>query len=210
MITYVLLFDKNLKWNLLKKYLCYISTERQAKIRKYIDNKHKIISLLTELLTRFYLITGLKIKNEEINFSYNENGKPYLLNLKNFHFSVSHSGLAVCLVTNNSPIGLDIEFCRDININIVKRFFPNDEYEKVLFDTNPSKRFFEIWTQKEAYIKLFGLNFLELLKPPDKIKKTHYKCLNFKSYVISVASENAISELSVKNILLDEILKVFE
>ncbi|MDR1364389.1 MAG: 4'-phosphopantetheinyl transferase superfamily protein [Oscillospiraceae bacterium] len=210
MTAKIILFKENLNWELLKKYSCYISIVRQIKIEKYVDNKRKAIPLMTELLLRFYLITKMGIQNEKIDFCYNENGKPILLNLENFHFSISHSNSMICIVISDFPIGIDTELCRDVNLNVAKRFFTDEECKQILLNTNPSKLFFKIWTQKEAYIKLFGLSFLELLRPSKKIKKVHYRYLEFESYIISVASEKTISKLSVKNILLNKVLKIFE
>lgn len=60
----------------------------------------------------------------------------------------------MCAVSN-SPIGLDIEEIKPVDISVIKRVCNNDELKYALQD-NSYKRFFEIWTFKEAYFKCIG------------------------------------------------------
>lgn len=211
MILYTLQIDKKIDLSFLKKYSCYISKERQQKIEKYLTDNSKIISTLTELLLRYCIILELGIENNKIIFSYGENGKPALLINKNFRFSVSHSGNIICVLTHDKPVGLDLEYYHNINSDVAKKFFTKKEYEIILKNKNPIKMFFRIWTRKEAYIKLFDLKFLELLKPSKKNDKdVFYKNLDFKSYAISIASQNQIPTLKFKYISLEEVLKIYD
>jgi 4'-phosphopantetheinyl transferase len=79
-------------------------------------------------------------------------GKPYC-NLP-VDFNISHSGdMVVCALSTNSRIGIDIERLREIRIAAFERFLKTRERAWVGENT---RRFFELWTQKEAVVKSYG------------------------------------------------------
>jgi 4'-phosphopantetheinyl transferase len=88
----------------------------------------------------------------------NDYGKPVILNGP--HINLSHSGNFVCLVVSDiSPVGIDIERRRRINFDglVNVSFHP---LEAAFFAERPSnKRFFDIWTLKESFIKMLGIGF---------------------------------------------------
>ena len=89
-----------------------------------------------------------------------ERGKPYFPNYPSLHFSVSHSGDIFACAFSDEPIGLDVqeykhrpdeaERCR----KIAARFFHRDEIDAL--DADTVSAFYNIWTAKEAYVKLTG------------------------------------------------------
>ena len=88
-----------------------------------------------------------------------EYGKPYLPELPDFHFSLSHSEkLALCAVSGEE-IGCDIELPRGFDPAIAKRFF--HPAEKDWLFSHPQNEqcdaFFRLWTCKESFIKALGL-----------------------------------------------------
>ena len=89
-----------------------------------------------------------------------ERGKPYFANIPSIHFSVSHSGEIFACAFSDEPIGVDVqeyknrpdeaERCR----KIAARFFHRDEIDAL--DADTVSAFYNIWTAKEAYVKLTG------------------------------------------------------
>ena len=89
-----------------------------------------------------------------------ERGKPYFPNTPSIHFSVSHSGDIFACAFSDEPVGVDIqeyknrpdeaERCR----KIAARFFHRDEVDAL--DADTVSAFYNIWTAKEAYVKLTG------------------------------------------------------
>ncbi|MDR1805701.1 MAG: 4'-phosphopantetheinyl transferase superfamily protein [Clostridium sp.] len=106
-------------------------------------------ALALELAARH---TGLP--QGSLRFARGEFGKPYFAGIEDFHFSLSHSGEYLALATHDSPVGVDIELLRKPDLLVARRFFTKDEQEYVAED---EKRFFEVWTRKEAYIKYTGM-----------------------------------------------------
>ncbi|MDX1413468.1 MAG: 4'-phosphopantetheinyl transferase superfamily protein [Candidatus Promineifilaceae bacterium] len=102
----------------------------------------------------------LHVDPKEIEFQYNEFGKPYL-SFTDFGFNLAHSRefalYAFCL---SAEVGVDVEFIRPIEdaAGIAARFFTpaeNERFQQTSFDKKPEV-FMTIWTLKEAYIKAIG------------------------------------------------------
>jgi 4'-phosphopantetheinyl transferase len=126
------------------------------------------------LRTRFAVARGtlrclagryLEVSPEKLTFRYGAHGKPELDGL---HFNISHSGgrLAVAFGCDG-PLGLDIEqisprlHARDI----AGRYFSAREREELdtADDAEYLRRFYRLWTAKEAVMKATALGFaLEL------------------------------------------------
>jgi 4'-phosphopantetheinyl transferase len=89
---------------------------------------------------------------------YTDKGKPFVVGGP--FFNVSHSGdYAAAVVSENAPVGIDIENTendRGGNFSrLAERAFHPDELSR--FNENPTRQhFYEIWTQKEAFVKMKG------------------------------------------------------
>lgn len=86
-------------------------------------------------------------------------GKPFLINLPDLHFSLSHTGSEVALVFSRSPVGLDMEKSgrRTDFLALAKRFFTPTEVAAIVAAGNDAGPcFLELWTAKEAILKLEG------------------------------------------------------
>jgi 4'-phosphopantetheinyl transferase len=105
---------------------------------------------------------------EDMQISFNSFGKPYFSDIP-LQFSITHSGNAAAVAFANSfPIGIDIEFRRqmsDMN-QLSHRFFSDPELEflKELSGDNLINNFFRIWSAKEAYLKALGIGVSKELK----------------------------------------------
>ncbi|MBR5515528.1 MAG: 4'-phosphopantetheinyl transferase superfamily protein [Clostridia bacterium] len=84
---------------------------------------------------------------------YNNRSKPYIKNDSSFFFNISHSHEWVCLAVSSKEIGVDIEKHDPAKTRLAKRFFSKKEQEFC----KTVKDFFDIWTQKEAFIKAIGV-----------------------------------------------------
>jgi 4'-phosphopantetheinyl transferase len=109
------------------------------------------------------LASGLLLRYaaRDLPVAYAATGKPFTEGGP--HFNITHAGdyaaLAVCETT---PVGIDIENTADtrggVFAALADRFFHPDE--QLFFHAQPSPaRFYEIWTRKEAYVKMTGEGF---------------------------------------------------
>lgn len=113
----------------------------------------------------------LRCEPTDIQFSYDPNGKPGLAGrsslISGLSFNLSHAqSLALCAVTRNRSIGIDVEYtCRSVDVEtIARKFFSPEEYA-MLMEASPRARqhlFFRFWTAKEAFLKATGSGLSQL------------------------------------------------
>lgn len=75
-------------------------------------------------------------------------GKPYFPACPGLHFSISHTDTRVLCAAAAFPIGADIQDIRTLRPGVAERVCTAEELAQ--FD------FFDLWTLKESYIKLYG------------------------------------------------------
>lgn len=162
---------------------------RKAKVDRLRKRPAKRLSIAAGELVRKAISKEFNIDAKDIRFRTGKNGKPYVENVE-VEFSISHSGdIAVCAISDK-PVGIDIERIKDVNINAAKRLFTADEQNYVFEKWGFAKqRFFEVWTRKEAYVKMLGKgisHFPEFSVMGNKNIETHIR----ERYIVSVAREN--------------------
>jgi 4'-phosphopantetheinyl transferase len=144
-------------------FMRILSSDERARAEKFhfeADRKRHIIG---RGLSRRLLGHCLGRPAQELEFEYNEYGKPGLP--AGLHpplaFNVSHSGdLVLVALTLGRALGIDVERMRSemANQEIAARFFSANEC-KALAALAPDVQcaaFFACWTRKEAYLKARG------------------------------------------------------
>ncbi len=126
-------------------------------------------------ILRSILAQYLNTNPQDLKFSYQPQGKPFLD--QSLQFNLAHSeDLALIAVTLDRPVGIDVEAIRAIeNLEaLAQRFFTSTEYEAICQTQIEarSRLFFRYWTCKEAILKATGaglsnLNGLEIKTLPD-------------------------------------------
>ncbi len=146
----------------LQELLSLVSDEQQQKVNRYADVDKKRQSLFAKLLLRAVLCRKFKIANKDLKFSVDVNGKPFVENIDNVYFSISHTSSAIAVAVSEDEIGVDIEKVRPANPDIAKRYFTCEEYDYILDGgEKQNERFFYVWTRKEARVKKSGVGFKE-------------------------------------------------
>lgn len=105
----------------------------------------------------------LKEKCEITFFQYarTDKGKPYLLDYPNVYFNISHCKKGIAVAVSDQDIGIDIEAFHTPGDSLLKRVMNADEQREILSAENPSQCFSEIWTRKEAVLKLRGTGIVD-------------------------------------------------
>ena len=145
-----------------------LPVHEQAKALKFRFLKDQHSYIITHAMLRTILGSYLGTEPCEIEFVSNDYGKPALSEKhKKIHFNLSHSsGLSVLAFSTKTEIGVDVEkidpgFDFDL---IAKAHF--SEEEKKFLHTNHGescKRFYTVWTRKEALLKAIGIGIGENL-----------------------------------------------
>ena len=145
------------------------------------------------------------LKLHQINndiLSYDDNGKPHLLNNK--FISISHSFDYCGVIVSDVKVGLDIEKLRSNILNISNKFVSSSDRNLIKLDS--VENITKIWTIKEAVFKAFGYSGIDFKENIliesiniefDRAKVKIYKneiieyynieIINFSQYICSVA-----------------------
>jgi len=147
--------------NSLRQFLCRDELERAERFHFERDRGRFIVrrGLLRSLLGRY-----LNVEAADIDFAYNDYGKPGLgssLERHALRFNISHSnGLAMFAFTLGMEVGVDVEYGqREVEYErLAERYFSPYEREAIQSLPPESKQeaFYLCWTRKEAYIKAHG------------------------------------------------------
>jgi 4'-phosphopantetheinyl transferase len=152
--------DKN------SQFLAQLSMEEKTRAERFKFDIHRNRFIASHGFVRLVLAKYLNIDANEIEYIKGEKGKPYLsdsldCNNNGLQFNLSHTqDIAILAVTKNSEVGIDIEH-NDRKTDwkgICKRFFTMPEQD-ALFSLDKEQQeiaFFDLWTRKEAYMKVLG------------------------------------------------------
>ena len=135
--------------------LTLVAPEKKERINKFRSFKDMRNCLLGDVLTRTEICRTTGLSNNELKFSTNTYGKPFLTGSHQVHFNISHSDRYVACVIADEPVGIDIESIKNANLHISERFFTSDEKAYIMQD-HQKHRFYEVWTKKESRMKWEG------------------------------------------------------
>lgn len=130
-----------------QRLLPLVSAQRREQALKY---KH-VFGRFCCLKSWMMLYENVEMSRyRDVEWSYNEHGKPYIQGGP--YFSISHCKQGIAVAINDQPIGIDIETIRHANEDLIERTM--NEQERVGMD---DRRFTRLWTQKEAVVKAQGV-----------------------------------------------------
>lgn len=134
--------------------------EAWDKVSGYLFEDDRRRALGSELLKRSVLAGLLEIPVAGLSFQTGSYGKPRLGSAAGLHFNLSHSGRWVLLAVDERPVGVDIERITDPpEVGEVVYSGRERDLLDALPEGDQPRRFFELWTFKESYIKALGLGF---------------------------------------------------
>lgn len=159
----------------------FSGNESREFIKQIVSRKDSAESLFAySLLMRIIddRATELNYSGEPLILSRGSSGKPFFSD-SHIKFNISHSkGYVTCAVSDGAEIGVDIEASSpppEKAIALTKRFL--DKKALKFVEADP-KIFARLWTEKEAAIKFFGINFAD----SDKILPEAAPTYHFFSY----------------------------
>lgn len=165
MLKVILLIDiPEIMQNDFYKLLNLVSLSKQERIMRFHFVRDAYNCLLGDILARIEICMLTGLNNDQLEFSVNSYGKPFLSNMPNIHYNISHSGKYIACAISDEPIGIDIELIEPVNLKVAERFFTQDETAYIMNCEQQYRqyRFFEVWTKKESRIKLDGKGLYKL------------------------------------------------
>lgn len=189
--VYFIEVDEQTSFSAYEKYMSLLSEEQKQKINRRKAEMAKKLSLISMVFVRLKASEILGVKNDDLQFSHNEFGKPYLVNHQNFYFNISHTKNALAIAIADKEIGVDVEKVRKFNPKIAERYFMQEEAE-YLKEHSSSVDFFEIWTKKEAYLKWLGTGLSTALNSFNTLEQKNIKTTHFGEYIVSVCCQKSV------------------
>ncbi|MFE3576471.1 4'-phosphopantetheinyl transferase family protein [Lysinibacillus sp. NPDC059133] len=145
----------------------YVDLQKKERIKRFVKVEDAYRTLIADILLRSLICEKFGIINHDIIFNVTEYGKPYLKNVEQLSYNISHSGDWVVIALNNFEIGIDIEMIKPIDFNFAKQFLTEYEYFDLMSIQEKRKRleyFYDLWTLKESYVKAIGKGLFFPLK----------------------------------------------
>ena len=97
----------------------------------------------------------------DITVARERGGKPYIPDMPDFFFNLSHSGRWAAICWGGTPVGIDVEKIRmdAAKEALARRYFTKGEQDLIFSAQGESRarEFFRIWTAKESYLKYLGV-----------------------------------------------------
>lgn len=139
-----------------------LNKDEQERAQRFHFARDRARFIAARGMLRKLLGQYVAISPEQLQFNYNQYGKPNLIQKPEIQFNLSHAhNQALIAVTLASAVGVDIEYCdREVDIDgISKRFFSANECQVIQSLTDVKKRqvFFTAWVRKEAFLKALGM-----------------------------------------------------
>lgn len=164
-----------------------MSPTRKARIdrlrcQEAVDRSLAAECLVYRLLEKEYGIVNAKLHSRE-------NGAPYLTGC-DLHVSISHADDWVACAVSNRPVGIDIERIRPVKDSLYRHVCTQEELDYLQAgegNTEVMRRFFEIWTAKEAYFKKCGTGITNLKQV--NTRTLQGKVWTFDDYFIQIVED---------------------
>lgn len=141
-----------------KDKISLIHSDLREKITKHKFFEDQWHAMVSSFSIKHILSQELEIAPDALNIELNAFGKPLLSGHQKF-FNISHSKGISLLATDETPVGVDVEYMKRINDfeSLIPHFSEIEKKEFYLRDKPAQEKFFyELWVLKESYVKAIG------------------------------------------------------
>jgi len=182
-----------------EKYFAWLDQEERERFKRFSHTGARAQYLCGRAILKQVLCRYLDVDPTQVKFEKSENGKLFLppAASRGLEFNMTHKpGAVACAVAAGVPVGVDLELFKPDKTGekIAQRFFSDAEIEFLseYTDASYARRFFQLWTLKEAYIKALGLGMKLPLKQFSLIPRCELEAKETAD--IDVAFDSALNE----------------
>lgn len=160
-VTFVLAFEDAIA-STLAAAAGLLSDDERARRDRFVFDRHRHRFAATRAMLKIILGHYVGVMPTELRFVYGRHGKPSLDRCVNLSFNVSHcDGCAAITVSKAVQVGVDVEAiseARNHVASLAHTYFGRQEAHELeqLDGAVRQRRFIELWTLKEAYLKALG------------------------------------------------------
>lgn len=138
----------------MQRAMFLLPKERIEKITRTQQKKNQLQSIYAGILLE-YALKEIGVSGKTLTFQKNADGKPFIKELPEFHYNLSHSKEYAALVVDTQAVGIDVEEVRAGYQKLATRFFSEKEISFLLANWS-DELFTKFWTRKESYLKVTG------------------------------------------------------
>lgn len=190
-----------------------------AERREKLNNYKRIIDKKLCLIAHLLLLYGLKKEfniDTDIEFSYDQYGKPYIKNSTDIFFNISHCKEGVACILSRKEVGIDIQDYITYDKNLVRIICTGNELQELQIRNRKDEFLTQLWTLKESYLKCIGTGINERVSEIDfsgkksssfKYLKHNFTIIKSEKYCIAVCG-NDYSKI-IKKVGINELLQFF-
>ena len=148
-----------------------LDDSRKEKVARLKNDSARIQSIAAGMLLKVGTSLFLEGKAEEYMYGYDD--RDYLISHEELlerlgsanqvpcgevYSNLSHSGEYVALAVGDVPVGIDVEHKSDNDFKVTKRIFTKRDQDYIFGDMlEAERRFRDIWTIKESFLKCLGI-----------------------------------------------------
>lgn len=151
----------------IEAYAHLLTPEELVKSEGFVQQDDRNRFIIGRIYLRKLIEKYLKIPAEDVLFGFLEYKKPYLLNVPNFNFNISHSGdFLIIGISQRWALGVDVEVMNtNMDLyNLIYDTMSTAEIGSILNSSAPREVFYKHWTRKEALLKGVGIGLTDRLK----------------------------------------------
>lgn len=122
------------------------------------ESNDRLLNMRSEIHRKGFLSIRHLLKETgytDTDLFYDDYGKPHLQDGKHISITHSHTYTAIIL-SENGPVGIDIEKQRDKIVKIAHKFTPFEEYKTIANHDALVRKLTVVWGGKESLYKIYG------------------------------------------------------
>ena len=151
-----------------ERCVALMEPERRRSVLSVTHEQTRRMTVLGEWVVKRKLAARFGRPVEDIALVRTPQGKPYVQGLP-MQFSLSHTGTYLAAAFDTTPVGVDAELVRPVSQRLAQRICTRSDWDYLSQgrdfdpqDEGQRRRFFEIWTAKEAWFKREGTGITRL------------------------------------------------
>ena len=187
---------------------------RQIPWQQYLHEedwqRYLLSHTIVELIGRYKGYWGANIEIRKNSF-----GKPYVYGASTY-YNISHSGRYIVFAYDKNQIGIDLEKISSWAPEVMQSCYTQGEIAYVSSADGEvrDRRFIEVWTRKESYLKCLGTGICEEMNEIDTLAKKvrlpdgkacYIQTMHREEYVISICGNGG--EYRLRLVELQECVK---
>lgn len=204
-----LLTEESLSWDTLSAYLGCVPEPHR--LETYAFERDKIHSLLAQLLLQYEAMRRFGSVNVHVERT--PLGKPYWPQFPDVQFSLSHTDGCVAVAVGTGAVGVDVEKIASADLRIADRFFTAREAQWIRENALRRAAFYEIWTKKEAFLKMRGTGLTASLRAFDVLGgdlAAQIETWTLSEHVLSVCCAPKADNVELRQMELRRLLSAFD